>query len=74
MSWRLESGHEANEHKTPKTAPKTGRKCCLDRCQTMVGSKGTLRYLSTGLVRTWNFTTFGIVPLPPSWCHGVYIE
>ena len=31
-------------------------------------------YFASGVGRTWNFTTFGLVPLPPSWCHGVYIE
>lgn len=30
-------------------------------------------YFARGFGRTWNFTTFGLVPLPPSWCHGVYI-
>src|SRR5262245_14406280 len=31
-------------------------------------------YLASGFGRTWNFTTFGLAPLPPSWCQGVYIE
>ena len=31
-------------------------------------------YFARGFGRTWNFTTFGRAPLPPSWCHGVYIE
>jgi hypothetical protein len=31
-------------------------------------------YFARGSGRTWNFTIFGRVPLPPSWCHGVYIE
>ena len=32
------------------------------------------RYFASGVGRTWNFTTFGRVPLPPSWCQGVSIE
>jgi len=28
------------------------------------------RYLASGLGRIWNFTTFGIVPFPPSTCQG----
>jgi hypothetical protein len=36
--------------------------------------KATPTYFATGFGRTWNFTTFGLVPLPPSWCQGVYIE
>src|SRR5438128_9220122 len=32
------------------------------------------RYFARGFGRTWNFTTFGRCPLPPSWCQGVYIE
>ena len=31
-------------------------------------------YFAKGSGRTWNFTTFGLAPFPPSWCHGVYIE
>jgi len=31
-------------------------------------------YFARGFGRIWNFTTFGRVPLPPSWCQGVYIE
>jgi hypothetical protein len=31
-------------------------------------------YFASGSGRTWNFTTFGLVPLPPSWCQGVYVE
>ena len=31
-------------------------------------------YFARGFGRIWNFTTFGLVPLPPSWCQGVYIE
>ena len=31
-------------------------------------------YFASGFGRTWNFAIFGRVPLPPSWCHGVYIE
>lgn len=27
-------------------------------------------YFASGLGRIWNFTTFGNVPLPPSWCQG----
>jgi hypothetical protein len=34
----------------------------------------TPSYFARGFGRTWNFTTFGLVPLPPSWCQGVYIE
>jgi hypothetical protein len=31
-------------------------------------------YFASGSGRTWNFTIFGLEPLPPSWCQGVYIE
>jgi hypothetical protein len=31
-------------------------------------------YFAMGFGRIWNFTTFGLEPLPPSWCQGVYIE
>jgi len=31
-------------------------------------------YFASGFGRIWSFTTFGRDPLPPSWCHGVYIE
>src|SRR5215831_20704889 len=42
------------------------RKCSLD-CRRP-------NYLASGVGRTWNFTTLGLIPLPPSWCQGVYIE
>jgi hypothetical protein len=31
-------------------------------------------YFASGFGLTWNFAIFGLVPLPPSWCQGVYIE
>ena len=47
------------------------------RAESGAGSEETFlfyRYFARAVGRTWNFTTFGRVPLPPSWCQGVYIE
>ena len=49
-------------------------RCSADLQVRPSGSPEGLHYFARGVGRTWNFTTFGRVPLPPSWCHGVYIE
>ena len=45
----------------------------LPRDEAVNSALGT-SYFARGSGRTWNFTIFGRVPLPPSWCQGVYIE
>jgi hypothetical protein len=50
------------------------RTACLDVASDIITGTHARCYFASGVGRTWNFTTFGRAPLPPSWCQGVYIE